>query len=62
MKITDKQIREYLLLDPDHLKVIIKRNGQVHVRTNRPRGDGGSTPWSMFAGCREDIARDYEIA
>ena len=66
MKITDKQIREYLLReyllrDPDHIKVTIKRSGHVHVRTNRRRGDGGPTPWSMFAGLRWDIARDLSL-
>lgn len=55
--ITDKQIREYLLEDSDHNKVVIKRNGAVHIHTNRPRGDGGPTPWWMFAGFRCDITR-----
>jgi hypothetical protein len=60
MKITDKQIREYILADPDHEKVVIKRNGEIHVRTDRQRGDGGSTSWWMFAGHRSDIAAEIQ--
>ncbi len=60
MKITDKQIREYILKDSDHEKVVIKRNGEIHVRTNRQRGDGGSIPWWMFAGDRSEIAAEIQ--
>lgn len=56
--ISDKQIREYILKDSSHEKVIIKRTGEIHVHTNRQRGDGGSTPWRMFVGHRLDIAAD----
>lgn len=61
-QITDSQIREYLLEDTYHEKVVIKRNGEVHVRTNRQRGDGGKSPWWMFAGYRSDIASDIDHA
>ncbi len=56
--VTDKQIRKYLLEDSDHNKVVIKRNGEVHVHTDRQRGDGGRSPWWMFAGFRSDFVRD----
>jgi hypothetical protein len=58
--ITDRQIREYLLEDSDHNKVVIKRNGEVHVHTDRQRGDGGRRPWWMFAGFRRDLVRDIQ--
>lgn len=48
------QIRDHILRNPDHLKVTIKRNGEIHVRTNKPRGDGGPTPWLMLWGSRQD--------
>jgi hypothetical protein len=60
MKITNKQIRSYILADSDHEKVVIKRNGEIHVRTNRQRGDGGSTPWWMFVGYRSDIVQEIQ--
>lgn len=56
--ITDTQIRSYLLEDSRNDKVRITRNGEVHVRTDRERGDGGRRPWWMFAGFRRDLVRD----
>ena len=58
--ITDKQIREYILEDLDHQKVVIRRDGQIHVYTYRQRGDGGKRPWWMLAGFRHDIVRDLQ--
>lgn len=58
--ITDSQIRDYILTNPDHIKVTIKRNGEIHVRTNKQRGDGGNTPWSMFWGWRSDAVTDIQ--
>jgi hypothetical protein len=58
--ITDSQIREYILTNPDHIKVTIKRNGDIHVRTNKQRGDGGKTPWTMYWGDRSDAVRNIQ--
>lgn len=54
--ITDAQIRQYLLSDSRNDKVRITRTGEVHVRTDRERGDGGRRPWWMFVGFRTDLA------
>ena len=62
MKITDKQIREYLLADDRNDKVRITRYGAVHVHTERERGDGGNRPWWMFAGYRADILSEMKHA
>ena len=56
--ITDSQIREYLLNDSRNDKVRITRSGEVHVHTDRQRGDGGCRPWWMFAGFRRDLVCD----
>ena len=57
MKITNKAIRAHILnSNSDHQSVTIKRDGQIIVRTNRQRGDGGSTPWKMYWGDRTDAA------
>lgn len=58
--IKNKQIRAYFERKTDTLKVTIRRNGDVVVRTTKRRGDGGRGPWNMFAGHREDIA--FEVA
>lgn len=58
MKINDKQIRSFFERKADTLKVTIRRNGDVIVRTNKRRGDGGRGPWDMYAGHRDDIAFD----
>ena len=50
MKTTNSKIREYLLSDNRNSKVRITRSGDIHVRTDRQRGDGGKSPWWMFAG------------
>lgn len=56
--VTDRQIREYLLEDSSNDRVRITRSGEVHVHTDRARGDGGRSPWWMFAGFRRDLVRD----
>lgn len=57
-QVTDKQIRAFFERKSDTIKVTIRRNGDVIVRTNKRRGDGGRSPWDMYAGHREDIAFD----
>ena len=57
-QITDKQIRAFFERKPDTMKVTIRRNGDVIVRTNKRRGDGVRGPWNMFAGHRDEIAFD----
>jgi hypothetical protein len=55
----NKEIRNYILgQDEDHMCVRIKRNGEIHVRTKKPPGDGGRTPWTMFYGWRNDVVRE----
>jgi hypothetical protein len=54
------KIRELILAsDSSHIKVTIKRDGQIVVRTNRQRGDGGPTPWNMYWGDRTDAVRQF---
>ena len=60
--ITDAQIRQYLRGDSRNDKVRITRSGEVLVRTNRERGDGGRRPWWMFAGFRADLVREIQSA
>jgi hypothetical protein len=57
-QVTDKQIRAFFERKPDTIKVTIRRNGDVVVRTNKLRGDGVRGPWYMFAGHRDEIAFD----
>jgi nanoRNase/pAp phosphatase (c-di-AMP/oligoRNAs hydrolase) len=56
--ITNKHIRAYFERKSDTIKVTIRRNGNVVVRTTKRRGDGGRSPWDMLAGHRDDIAFD----
>lgn len=58
--VTNRQIRAYILRNPDHLKVTIKADGQILVRTNKRRGDGGPTPWTMYWGDRSDAVAMLE--
>ena len=58
MKVTDKEIRAYLLRNPENIRARVCRNGYVLVYTTRPRGDGGPRPWWMLAGLKRDIARE----
>jgi hypothetical protein len=51
---TNTKIRQYLLSDSRNSKVKITRSGDIHVRTDRHRGDGGKSPWWMFAGKTTD--------
>jgi len=44
------EIRAMLLTDSRNLRVRITRKGEIHICTDRKRGDGGKTPWWMFAG------------
>lgn len=60
MKTTDKQIRARLLENPLNLRARVARNGHCLVYTTRPRGDGGPLPWWMFAGLREELAKDMQ--
>lgn len=57
-QVTNKQIRAFFERKADTLKVTIRRNGDVIVRTTKRRGDGGRIPWDMYAGHRDDIAFD----
>jgi hypothetical protein len=57
-QVTDKQIRAFFERKNDTMKVTIRRNGDVVVRTNKQRGDGVRGPWNMFAGHRDEIASD----
>lgn len=59
-QVTDKQIRAFYERKTDTLKVTIRRNGEVIVRTTKRRGDGGRVPWNMCAGHRDEIA--YDVA
>jgi len=47
---TKSQIRAMLMDRDDVLAVRITRDGEIHIKTDRERGDGGPTPWWMFAG------------
>lgn len=57
-QVSDKQIRAFFERKTDTMKVTIRRDGEVIVRTNKRRGDGGRGPWNMFAGHRDEIAFD----
>lgn len=61
---TNKQIRQHILRNADHVRVIIKRDGQIHVRTNRQRRDDFSKrgPWTMFWGNRCDAVEQIAHA
>jgi hypothetical protein len=57
-RISNREIREHVTRNPENLSATVRRNGHVIVRTSRPRGDGGRIPWNMFAGFRDEIARE----
>lgn len=59
---TDKSLREYLLETADHERVRIRRDGGVEVYTTEARGDGGPVPWWKFAGWKDELKRQMELA
>lgn len=46
--------RQRIMDHYDADKIRIANGRDVHVHTNRARGDGGPTPWWMFAGFLTD--------
>lgn len=60
-KITDRDLREYLLENPAHLRIKIRRDGGVEIQTTESRGDGGPTPWWKFAGWKDELKQQIEI-
>ncbi|MDP2956719.1 MAG: hypothetical protein Q8N53_09880 [Longimicrobiales bacterium] len=50
--------RAYVRRRWDGYLVRVDAEGRVQVRTNRPRGDGETTPWWVFAGYIEEIHRE----
>ncbi len=61
MKITDKQIRDYLDHNGHECKVKIRRWDGVVIRWGMPDPTDRSRDWWAYMGLREDVAREIEI-
>lgn len=57
---TLKKIRAAVLGREGVRRVRITRAGEVHAWGDMQRGDGGKTPWWMFAGMVADLSREID--